>query len=243
MKNKILIVDDEKDIQRLVSSSLKRAGFDTIASRDGRKAIDMARREAPDLMILDLMLPTVSGIEVCRTLKAEPATAKLPIIILSARHEEIDRVVGFELGADDYVTKPFSPRELVLRVQALLRRCAHWRQPDGNAAPARKPVAGQGTGVVKTGGIILDHDKCEVRVGERALGFSPTEFKLFATLAQQPGRVLSRERLLSEVWGYENDTETRTVDMHVLRVREKLGRAADCLETVRGFGYRIASRS
>jgi two-component system phosphate regulon response regulator PhoB len=239
MKKTILIVDDEQDVLRLVESNLNRAGYDTIVSKDGSQAVDMARSESPDLMILDLMLPTISGLEVCRTLKGDPATAKLPIIMLTARVEEIDRVVGFELGADDYVTKPFSPRELVLRVQALLKRCPDWRQSNASSVNHGKKAAGQESGIVKTGEITLDHDKCEVRVGDRAVGFSPTEFKLFATLAQQPGRVLSREKLLAEVWGYENDTETRTVDMHVLRVREKLGKAADCLETVRGFGYRV----
>jgi two-component system, OmpR family, phosphate regulon response regulator PhoB len=236
MKNTVLIVDDEQDVLRLVESNLKRAGYDTIVSKDGRHALGLARSEKPDLMILDLMLPTMSGLEVCRALKGDSATANLPILMLTARHEEIDRVVGFELGADDYVTKPFSPRELVLRVQSLLRRCGNWQRPQGS-----KPGAGQESGVLKTGDITLDHNRCEVRVGGRSIGFSPTEFKLLAILAQQPGRVLSREKLLTEVWGYENDTETRTVDMHVLRVREKLGRAADCLETVRGFGYRITS--
>ena len=236
MKNTILVVDDEQDVLRLVTSNLKRAGYETIIAEDGGQALNKARNEKPDLMILDLMLPSISGLEVCRSLKGDPAMADMPVIMLTARDEEIDRVVGFELGADDYVTKPFSPRELVLRVQSLLKRAGSWTQK-----PAPKAAQGgeRDSGVVKLGPIVLDADRCEVRVQGRPLDFSRTEFKLLSVLAKNPGRVHTRDELLSQVWGYESDTETRTVDMHVLRVREKLGSSAECLETVRGFGYRM----
>jgi len=236
MKNTILVVDDEQDVLRLVTSNLKRAGYETIIAEDGGQALSKARSEKPDLIILDLMLPSISGLEVCRSLKGDPAMADMPVIMLTARDEEIDRVVGFELGADDYVTKPFSPRELVLRVQSLLKRAGSWTQK-----PAPKAAQGgeRDSGVVKLGPIVLDADRCEVRVQGRPLDFSRTEFKLLSVLAKNPGRVHTRDELLSQVWGYESDTETRTVDMHVLRVREKLGSSAECLETVRGFGYRM----
>ncbi|MGB8356193.1 MAG: response regulator transcription factor [Chthoniobacteraceae bacterium] len=240
MKNTILVVDDEQDVVRLLVSNLKRAGYETLTAEDGDRALARARSDKPDLMILDLMLPSISGLEVCRSLKGDPSMAGMPIIMLTARHEEIDRVVGFELGADDYVTKPFSPREMVLRVQSLLRRSTGWNQA---AAPKSRQSGERESGIVKIGPIVLDSDRCEVRVQGRALEFSRIEFKLLSVLAKNPGKVHTREELLSEVWGYESDTETRTVDMHVLRVREKLGNTADCLETVRGFGYRITSQA
>jgi two-component system, OmpR family, phosphate regulon response regulator PhoB len=237
MKATILVVDDEQDILAMVKSNLGKAGYNVITARDGEEAISIAREESPDLMVLDVMLPSVSGLEVCRTLKGNPRTAKMPVLMLSARHEEIDRVVGFELGADDFVAKPFSPRELVLRIQALLRRCGDWRR---TARPRKNSIEPRHeSGVLKTGSITLDHENYEVRVGGRPVDFSRTEFKLLSVLLERAGRVLSRESLLNEVWGYENGAETRTLDMHVLRLREKLGREAGCLQTVRGFGYRI----
>ena len=240
MKNTILVVDDEQDVVRLLVSNLKRAGYETLTAEDGDRALAKARSDKPDLIILDLMLPSISGLEVCRSLKGDPGMAGMPIIMLTARHEEIDRVVGFELGADDYVTKPFSPREMVLRVQSLLRRSTGWNRA---AAPKPGQSGERESGIVKIGPIVLDSDRCEVRVQGRVLEFSRIEFKLLSVLAKNPGKVHTREELLSEVWGYESDTETRTVDMHVLRVREKLGNTADCLETVRGFGYRITSQA
>lgn len=236
MKNNVLIVDDEQDVLQLVEANLRRAGYSIMTSKDGRHALAMARNERPDIMILDLMLPSMSGLDVCKALKGDAATAKLPILMLTAKDEEIDKVVGFELGADDYMTKPFSPRELVLRVNALQRRCAGWQREGNGAGP------GMESGMLRTGEITLDHDRCEVRVGSKPVAFSRMEFNLLATLVKQPGHVFSREKLLSEVWGYASDIETRAVDMHVLRVREKLGRAADCIETVRGFGYRINAK-
>lgn len=237
MKNSVLIVDDEEDVLQLVESNLRRAGYSIMTSKDGRHALAVARHEKPDIMILDIMLPSLSGLDVCKALKGDASMAKLPIIMLSARNEEIDKVVGFELGADDYMAKPFSPRELVLRVNALSRRCFGWQQAaGGNGGP------GMESGQLKTGEITLDHDRCEVRVGTSSVAFSKTEFRLLAVLARRPGHVFSREKLLAEVWGYASGTETRAVDMQVLRVREKLGRSADCIETVRGFGYRINTK-
>lgn len=232
MKSTILVVDDEQDVLNLVESNLRRAGFDTINAKDGREGLSLARMQQPHLAILDLMLPSLSGLDVCRELKRDAATAALPVIMLTARQEEIDRVVGFEIGVDDYVTKPFSPRELVLRVQAMLRRCPDWRQKPKSAASAVP-------GVLASRGFTLDYAQCKVFVNGKCAGFSRTEFKLLSVLAERPDHVHSREELLTKVWGYVADIETRTVDMHVLRVREKLGRAAGCLETVRGFGYRI----
>ena len=242
MKNTILVVDDEQDVIQLVLSNLKRAGYAVITAEDGQQGIDIARSDKPDLMILDLMLPSMSGLEVCRVLKGDPGIALMPIIMLTARQEEIDRVVGFELGADDYVTKPFSPRELVLRVQSVLRRSLGWQTVAPGKSP-KQPATTLEPAKLKTGPLMFDYERCEVRVRDKTVAFSRTEFKLLSVLAEKPGTVHSREKLLNEVWGYHNDTETRTVDMHVLRLREKLGAAADCLETVRGFGYRITDPS
>jgi two-component system phosphate regulon response regulator PhoB len=242
MKNTILVVDDEPDVVNLVRSNLMRAGHAVITAEDGQLGIDMARCEKPDLMILDVMLPSMSGLEVCRVLKSDPGIARMPIIMLTARQEEIDRVVGFELGADDYVTKPFSPREMVLRVGVVLRRASGW-QAGTLAGDPMQPGAFQEARLVKSGPLLLDYDRCDVRAGGRRIAFSRTEFKLISILVERPGTVHSREKLLNEVWGYHSDTETRTVDMHMLRLREKLGPASNCLETVRGFGYRIADPS
>lgn len=234
MRGTILVVDDEQDVLNLVATNLRRAGLMLITAMDGEQALHKARHDKPDMMVLDLMLPGLSGLEVCRTIKGDPNTAGMPILMLTARQEEIDHVVGLELGADDYVTKPFSPRVLVLHVQAVLRRSQGWRQKgETRRVSMTKP------GIVKAGDITLDYDRCEIRVGGRSVEFSRTEFKLLSVLAERPGKVLSREQLLNQVWGYESETETRTIDMHVKRLREKLGGAADCLETVRGFGYRI----
>jgi two-component system phosphate regulon response regulator PhoB len=244
MKQTILVVDDEADVSQMLKSNLKRAGYSVVAVEDGQQAIDAARSDKPDLMILDLMLPSMSGLEVCRVLKGDAATSRMPIIMLTARHEEIDRVVGFELGADDYVTKPFSPRELVLRVQSVLRRSTGWQEaPAARVQKTEGATNGAEPVTLKAGRITLDYERCEVRVGQKSIPFSPLEFKLLSVLAERPGAVCSREKLLNEVWGYQKDTETRTVDMHVLRLREKLGNASDCLETVRGFGYRITETS
>ncbi len=223
MPQTVLVVDDERDIVELVRYNLVQAGYRVVSAPDGRQAIDTARREHPDLIVLDLMLPILPGAEVARILKQDEKTRAIPIIMLTARGEEVDRVVGFELGADDYVVKPFSPRELVLRVQAILRREG---QEDGEGRIVFEPL-------------VIDLEAHSVRLDGKEIGLTSTEFKLLQRLARRPGRAFSRDQLLSEVWGYGGDLETRTVDTHVKRLRAKLGEAGAWIETVRGHGYRF----
>ena len=225
MNNKVLVADDEEDVLNLVGANLKAAGFVVLKAGDGAEALEKARREAPALLVLDLMLPGMSGLEVCKVLKSDAATAAMPVIMLTAKSEEVDRIVGLELGADDYMTKPFSPRELVLRVKSILRRIST------EAEPANQLAAGA---------IQIDRARHQVQVKNKPVELTATEFKLLTLLIERRGRVQSRDKLLNEVWGYESMIDTRTVDTHVRRLREKLGPAADCIETVRGFGYRIA---
>ncbi len=225
MNRKVLVADDEEDVLDLVSANLKSAGFTVLRAADGAEAIAKARRELPALLVLDLMLPEMSGIEVCKALKGDPATAAIPIIMLTAKAEEVDRIVGLELGADDYITKPFSPRELVLRVKSVLRRLT------GDSDPGDQ---------LKVGNVTVDRARHQVRVKNRLIDLTATEFKLLTLLFERRGRVQSREQLLRDVWGYESMIDTRTVDTHMRRLREKLGGGSDCIETVRGFGYRIA---
>jgi phosphate regulon transcriptional regulator PhoB len=221
---RILVAEDEPDVLNLVSINLTNAGFIVLQAENGPSALQQARENSPSLVVLDLMLPGLSGLDVCKVLKKEPATAQVPIIMLTAKAEEVDRIVGLELGADDYITKPFSPRELVLRIQSVLRRVA---APEGPAD------------ILNLGDIQLDRLRHEVRVRTKHIEFTATEFKLLSVLMERRGRVQSRDTLLNDVWGYENVIDTRTVDTHIRRVREKLGRAADCIETIRGFGYRM----
>jgi two-component system phosphate regulon response regulator PhoB len=227
MKPKILVVDDEPDALELLGFKLKEAGYQPVLVKDGVEALVAARADRPALVVLDLMLPEIDGLEVCKLLRRDPATASVPIIMLTARAAETDRVVGLELGADDYVTKPFSPRELVLRIKKLLGRA--------------KSTDDAATGL-RVGPIEIDPARHEVRVAGRPLVLTATEFKLLELLACRRGRVQTRDRLLQDVWGYENSIETRTVDTHMRRLREKLGEAAPLLETVRGVGYRFAAR-
>ena len=222
---KILVAEDEVDVLNLVAINLKSAGFNVLKAEDGPTALEVARTAFPALIVLDLMLPGMSGIDVCKVLKNEAATKLIPIIMLTAKAEEVDRVVGLELGADDYVTKPFSPRELVLRVKSVIKR-----------TDSSGPI----DHTLKIGDIQLDRARFEVLVKGKQLDFTATEFKLLALLMERRGRVQSRDTLLNDVWGYENLIDTRTVDTHIRRLREKLGKSADCIETVRGFGYRIA---
>ena len=225
MSETVLVVDDEPDVLDLLAYNLQKAGYNTVRASDGATALQKARDLLPSLVVLDLMLPQIEGTEVCKQLRADPRTAPIPIIMLTAKADELDRVIGFELGADDYVVKPFSPRELVLRVKTILRRA------QGKGAPAE---------VLKADELIVDLAKHEVTVKGKPVDVTATEFKLLATLMERRGRVQSRDRLLTDVWGYEGDIDTRTVDTHVRRLREKLGSAADCIETVRGVGYRFA---
>jgi len=223
-KTPILVADDEQDVLDLIQRNLDLAGFHVFRALDGPEAIACARGHKPALIVLDVMLPGMSGTEVCRALKGDPATADIPILMLSARSQEVDRIVGLELGAEDYVTKPFSPRELVLRIGLILRRN---RTPDANAD------------VVSIGEITLDRMRHQVTVKGKSIVLTPTEYRLLSLLMDRNGRVQSRENLLSDVWGYDVSVDTRTVDIHVRRLREKLGRSARHLETVRGYGYRL----
>jgi len=225
MKVKILVAEDEPDVLNLVAANLRTAGFEVIKAEDGPSALAAAREYVPNLIVLDLMLPRMSGLEICRSLKGEPATAAIPIIMLTAKAEEVDRIVGLELGADDYVTKPFSPRELVLRIMNVLRRTAK------NESAA---------GLLAFGDVVLDRTRLQVTIAGREVDFTATELKLLTLLLERRGRVQSREILLNDVWGYESMIDTRTVDTHIRRLREKLEASADFIETVRGFGYRIA---
>jgi two-component system phosphate regulon response regulator PhoB len=222
---KILVADDEPDVLQLVSMNLKNAGFNVIKAEDGMSALTQARETLPALIVLDLMLPEMSGLEVCKVLKKEAATSQIPIIMLTAKAEEVDRIVGLELGADDYITKPFSPRELVLRVKSVMRRAAGASEPND---------------FLTLGEIRVDRSRYEVTVNAKRVEFTATEFKLLTVLMERRGRVQSRDTLLNDVWGYECAIDTRTVDTHIRRLREKLGKSADCIETIRGFGYRVA---
>ncbi len=218
---KILVVEDESDVADLLTLNFRKAGFKISTAADGASGLQKAREDRPDFIVLDLMLPKMSGLEVCKILKNDMATSHIPILMLTAKAEEIDRIVGLEFGADDYVTKPFSPREIVLRIRAILRRGETRRES------------------LKAGTISIDAARHEVRVNGKQVHLTSLEFKLLQTLMQRRGRVQERDRLLNEVWGYEAVIDTRTVDTHVRRLREKLGKAGDIIETIRGFGYRL----
>jgi two-component system phosphate regulon response regulator PhoB len=224
MMPKILVVDDEPDALELIKFNLKAAGYDVVTAADGDEALKKARALLPALIVLDVMLPEVDGLEVCKILRRDPRVSATPIIMLTAKAAEIDRVLGLELGADDYVTKPFSPRELVLRVKRLLRV--------DPTAPVKQDEI-----VLKE--LRLDVPRHQATVRSRPVDLTATEFKLLTVLAQRRGRVQSREQLLQDVWEYDNLIDTRTVDTHMRRLREKLGPAARYLDTVRGVGYRF----
>ena len=224
VKPKILVVDDEPDALELIAFNLKSAGLEVLTAENGDQALRLARAQLPDLILLDLMLPEVDGLEVCKILRRDAATSAIPIIMVTAKAAEMDRVLGLELGADDYVTKPFSPRELVLRVKNLLRR---------------RQAAETPTDRISVGDLSIDIPRHLVTVQGRAVELTATEFRLLSVLAQRRGRVQSREQLLRDVWNYETVIDTRTVDTHMRRLREKLGPAARYLDTVRGVGYRF----
>ena len=224
MKPKILVVDDEPEAVELVEFNLKQAGFDVATAADGAEALKKARAVSPALILLDLMLPEIDGLEVCKLLRRDPATAGIPIIMLTAKAAEIDRVLGLELGADDYVTKPFSPRELVLRIRKILDR--------------RKPAA-EKREIIRLGDLQIDVAKHLVTWRGKSIDLTATEFKLLTVLVQRAGRVQSRDQLLRDVWEYDSLIDTRTVDTHMRRLREKLGPAGKHLDTVRGVGYRF----
>jgi phosphate regulon transcriptional regulator PhoB len=225
MAQDVLVVEDEPDIRDLVVHHLEREGFRCRTAATGTAALREVRARTPDLLVLDLMLPELGGLEVCRRLRADPATAAVPIIMLTAKADEVDRVVGLEMGADDYVAKPFSPKELVARVRAVLRRA----RPVAAARP------------LSVGPVTLDPERHRATAGGRPLELTPKEFDLLQALLEAAGRVLSRELLLNRVWGYAraDEIESRTVDVHVRRLRAKLGEAGARIATVKSVGYRF----
>lgn len=227
MAGTILVVDDEKSIRELLIFNLEKAGYQVGEAEDGLAALEKIRREKPDLVVLDLMLPGMDGMEVCRNLKVQPLTAGIPVIMVTARNEEIDKVIGLELGADDYITKPFSPRELVARVKAVLRR-------------SQRDSAAEGELIV--GKLRLNFSRYEAYLGNEKLELTPKEYELLKLFTTNIGKAYSREQLLEKVWGYEYFGDTRTVDVHVRHLRAKLAEApevAEAIETVRGVGYRF----
>ena len=224
---KILLVEDEANIRQLVRYNLEKEGFQIIEAVDGLQGVKLAKTEKPDLVLLDLMLPEMDGLEVCRNIKGNTATSSLPIIMLTAKSEEIDKVIGLELGADDYMTKPFSPRELVARVKAVLRRS----QKDTTLP-----------GELSVGRLRFNFSRYEVHMGNVKLELTPKEYELLKMLATNLGKVFTREQLLEKVWGYEYFGDTRTVDVHVRHLRAKMEsdpETAEAIETIRGFGYRL----
>ena len=225
-RERILVIEDEPDIAEVLQYNLEKEGFDVETARRGDTGFDAVRRDSPDLVLLDLLLPGIDGLELTRMLKRDPLTSRLPIVMLTARGEEVDRIVGLELGADDYISKPFSPREVVLRVKAVLRRF----QQEESAAE-----------LIELGGIELDISAHQLRVRGAEVPLTATEFRLLRLLLERSGRVQTRAQLLSDVWGYAEDIDSRTVDTHIRRLRRKLGHEAERIETVIGVGYRLRS--
>ena len=226
-RTKILIVEDEKDIRDLVQLHLEKAGFQTLLAKDGREAFQKVKESKPDLVVLDLMLPEMDGKEFAKLLKAREETKSIPIVMLTAKSEEVDRIVGFELGADDYIPKPFSPRELVLRIQAVLKRVHE---------PAKSAVAVQR---LRMGDLEIDESNFEARLKGKPVELTKIEFSLLAQLVKSKGRLQTREALLEKVWGFDSYGDSRTIDTHLSRLRQKLGKMGDRIETVRGMGYRF----
>ncbi|SJZ30756.1 response regulator [Selenihalanaerobacter shriftii] len=229
-KEKILVVDDEENIVELVKFNLEKEGYEVVVAYDGQAALDKVNHEEINLLILDLMLPKLGGLDVCRTIRNNQEISELPIIMLTAKEKEVDRVLGLELGADDYVTKPFSPRELVARVKAILRRANFDKLEKDDEQ-------------IEVGEIKIDLNKYEILLSDKEVNFTPKEFQLLKLLAISSGKVLTRNFLLREIWGYNYDGDTRTVDVHIRRVRQKLKENSvedlEYIETVRGVGYRF----
>ncbi len=224
-KGNVLVIDDEADLIELVRYNLSKEGFEVSAAMDGESGLAAARRGAPDVVVIDLMLPGIDGLEVCRALRADDRTAHIPVIMLTAKDTESDRVVGLEIGADDYMTKPFSPRELAARIKAGLRRIA-----------PRQHVPE----LVKQGDLSIDLQRHEVSCGEKLINLTATEFRLLQFLAARPGRVFSRSELIDGALGRDVTVLDRTIDVHIMSLRRKLGNCGDNIETVRGFGYRFS---
>ena len=223
-KQRILVVEDDKNIAKLVKYNLEKADYDCSTSSTGEKAVELLKNQPVDLVILDIMLPGMNGFDVCRSIKQDAKLKAIPIIMLTAKGEETDRIVGLELGADDYIVKPFSPRELVLRVKAILKR--------GKAEELKKDI-------LAIGDITVNIPRHEVSVKNKTIALTPLEFKLLTTLIERQGRVQTRETLLSDVWGIYTPVDTRTVDTHVKRLRTKLGKPGNIIVTITGLGYKL----
>lgn len=232
MTPRILMVDDEKDIVDLVAYNLEKEGYETLKALDGEKALQLVRTKTPDLVVLDLMLPGIQGLEVCKRIRKDPETASIPIIMLTAKGAEVDKIVGLEVGADDYITKPFSVKELLARIKAVLRR----------SEARRAAVQAE---VFEFKGLHIDFKSYEVTVDGKRVDLSPTEFRLLKFLSRNPGRVYSREQILDRVWGDEAFVEPRTVDVHIRRLRSRIEHdesSPDYIVTVRGAGYKFMDR-
>jgi two-component system phosphate regulon response regulator PhoB len=227
-RGRILVIDDELDLIELVRYNLEKEGFTVQSAQDGESGLARAIRELPDLIVVDLMLPGVDGLDVCRSLRFDKRTARIPIIMLTAKSEESDRILGLELGADDYVTKPFSPRELVARIKAVLRR---------TSAPQAESE------IIQRGSLIIDLTRRAVSCAGDSISLTATEFRLLQFFATRPGRVFSRSELIDGVLGRDVVVEDRTIDVHITGLRKKLGGCGDWIETVRGFGYRFREES
>ncbi len=223
---KILIVEDEKDIRDLIRLHLEKAGFKTVLAADGKEAFRKIQESLPDLILLDLMLPEMDGKEFAKLLKARPETKQIPLVMLTAKSEEVDRIIGFELGADDYIQKPFSPRELILRIQAVLKRT--------QAKPETVSLQ-----PLKMGDLEIDEVNFEVRLKGKPVELTKIEFSLLIELIKAKGRLKTREALLEKVWGFDSYGDSRTIDTHLSRLRQKLGKLGERIETVRGMGYRF----
>ncbi|MFH1854092.1 MAG: response regulator transcription factor [Candidatus Omnitrophota bacterium] len=224
-KEKILIIEDDKNISKLIKYNLEKAGFGCVVARTGEDALDILDKEAVDLMLLDIMLPKMDGFQVCRQVKQDKKLSLIPVIMLTAKGEEVDRVVGLELGADDYIVKPFSPRELILRIKAILKR--------------NKPKEDDSKNILAFEKLKIDISRHKVTVDNRKVDLTRMEFELLVTLMRRKGRVQSRDMLLNNVWGIDAELNTRTVDAHVKSLRKKLDKAGRLIETVRGIGYRF----
>jgi DNA-binding response OmpR family regulator len=223
-KGTILVIDDEKDLIELVRYNLENDGFDVIAATDGQSGLDVVKKHRPDLVVLDLMMPGLDGLQVCQQLRADPQSARIPLIMLTAKATEADRIIGLELGADDYITKPFSPREVVARVKALLRRT--------NTRDEQQQV-------IRTADLTIDLSGHEVSFRGQRIALTATEFRILEFLAARPGRVFSRDEIIDAALGNDTAVFDRTVDVHITAIRRKLGAGGDYIETVRGFGYKL----
>ena len=222
-KGPILVIDDEPDLLELVEFNLKKDGYEVIVAKNGQSGLEIAQKHLPDLIVLDLMMPGIDGLEVCRQLRGDARTRQIPMIMLTAKSAEADRIVGLELGADDYVTKPFSPRELIARVRALLRRATTTQETPS---------------VIRQGDVVIDLTRHEVTSAGRHVTLTPTEFRILQFIVARPGRVLSRDQIIDAAVGNEMAVFDRTIDVHIAAIRRKLGKTGDRIETIRGFGYK-----